>query len=478
MINIKKYTLSTTATIRDALKKIDQNMLGCVFLVDAKNKLKGIVTDGDIRRAFLKGATIKSPVKVAANSKPVFVYVNTSPEKTQAALSNKKIKILPILDRTKTVVDFIKYDQSVYFPVAQPVFEGNELRYVTDAVLSGWVSSAGSYITRFENEFAKFCKTKYAVACSNGTTALHLALLALGIGPGDEVIVPSLTFIATANAVRYVGATPVLVDVEPEYWQIDPASIEAAITKKTKAIIPVHLYGHPAKMDVIKKIAKKHKIFIIEDAAEAIGAEVYKQKVGSWGDLGIFSFYGNKIITTGEGGMVTTNNKKLAESLRVLRDHGMAKNRRYYHEVLGYNYRMTNIQAALGLAQLERIEQILKKKIKIADWYNQNLQNIPALSLQKEASWAKNVYWMFCILVDEKKLGFSRDTLIAKLKEVGVDTRPFFIPIHSQPIYGEHRALPLPHSHHLGKIGINLPSSVSLTQNDIAVIAKKIKQLL
>lgn len=472
-------TILSNATIREALKKIDSAMLGLLFVVDSKNTLLGVITDGDIRRALLQGYTLKDKVKKAANFKPTFVYEEAIADTINALLANSKIKILPVVTKAKKLINYIKFDQQVHFPVAQPIFQGNELRYITNAVLTGWVSSAGKYITKFEEEFATFCKVKYAIACANGTTALHLALLSLGIGPGDEVIVPSLTFIATVNAVKYVGATPVLVDVEKEYWQIDPKKIVEVITKKTKAIIPVHLYGHPAKMDDIKKIARHYKLFIIEDAAEALGAEVKGKVVGSWGDLGTFSFYGNKIITTGEGGMVTTNSKHLADKIRVLRDHGMSKKRRYWHEVLGYNYRMTNLQAALGLAQLENIQKILTRKIEIARWYNRYLANIPGLSLQREAPWAKNVYWMFCVLV--KNVGhprMSRESLIKYLDKEGVETRPFFVPVHLQPIYSEYKKLKLPQSEELSAQGLNLPSSINLRESDIQLIAQKIKKLI
>ena len=477
MKNIKKFTLQLNGTIRDALKKIDQTAVGCVFVVDEHDHLQGIITDGDVRRCLLKGNSLESPISKVINRHPLFAYEGASGDLIKKILGDKKIKILPIVSKKKVLLDFVKYDQSVHFPVAQPVFEGNELQYVTDAVLSGWVSSVGSYITKFEEAFAKFCDVKYAVACSNGTTALQLALLALDIGPGDEVIVPSLTFIASANAVRHVGAKPILVDVEKEYWQIDPSKIELAITARTKAVIPVHLYGHPAQMDEINKIAKRHKLFVIEDAAEATGAEVRGKKVGAWGDVATFSFYGNKIITTGEGGMVTTNDEKLAKKMLVLRDHGMSKERRYWHDVLGYNFRMTNLQAALGLAQLERIDKILKRKQEIARWYKKYLGKTPGLTLQREASWAKNVYWMFSVLVKPAD-AIKRNTIMKKLSIEGVDTRPFFVPIHQQPIYPDYEDLDLPESTSLSVAGINLPSSVNLTEKDIALIARKVKKVL
>lgn len=243
----------------------------------------------------------------------------------------------------------------MFIPVNEPLIAKNATKYVLDCLETGWVSSAGTYIEKFEKAFAKYLGVKHAITTTSGTTALHLALLTLGIGSGDEVIVPTLTMIASVNSICYVGAIPVLVDSEPETGNIDPKKIEEKITKKTKAIMPVHLYGHPADMDKIMEIAKKYKLAVVEDAAEAHGAEYKGEKAGSFGKINCFSFYGNKIVTTGEGGMVVTNDDKLAERARSLKDLAHSKKRRFLHEELGYNFRMTNMQAALGLAQLEEI---------------------------------------------------------------------------------------------------------------------------
>jgi len=307
---------------------------------------------------------------------------------------------------------------------------------------------------------------------ANGTVALHLALEALGIKPGDEVIVPALTFIATANAVKYVGAKPVFIDSEPRTWNIDPERIKEKITKKTKAIMPVHLYGHPCDMGIINEIAEKHDLKVIEDAAEAHGAEYKGKKVGSLSDVSCFSFYGNKILTTGEGGMCLTNDEKIAEKIEQLKDHGMSKERRYYHPQLGYNYRLTNIQAAIGLAQLERIEQTIDTKRRNAKTYNSLLKNVKGITLPVEEPWAKNVYWMYSILV-ERGYKLRRDELIGKLKKEGIDTRPFFIPLHKMPYLDE--GLKFPIAEELGEKGINLPSSVKLTKEQIEEITSFIK---
>jgi len=362
-----------------------------------------------------------------------------------------------------------------FIPVAEPVLSGNELAYVSDCVTSGWVSSIGQYVTRFEQDFAHFCGVKHGIATSNGTTALHLALVALGIGPGDEVIVPSLTFVATANVVVYTGAKPVFAESEPRTWNLDPADVARKVTPVTCAIIPVHVYGHPADMDAINAIAAKHNLHVIEDAAEAHGAEYKGRRVGAIGRMGAFSFYGNKIITTGEGGMITTDDDLLAGQLRQLRDHAMSPTRRYWHDAIGYNYRITNIQAALGVAQMERIQEFIARKRAIAALYNELLDSTPGLTLPVEEAWAKNIYWMYSILVDDSAR-VSRDELMAHLKARKIDSRPFFHPIHTLPPYATGQSLPV--AERLSRQGINLPSSTALTDDDIRRIARAIREAL
>lgn len=361
-------------------------------------------------------------------------------------------------------------------PVAEPQLGKEEEKLVVEGLRSGWISSIGKYIQQFEVEFAKFCGVKYGITTSNGTAALHLALVASGVGNGDEVIVPSMTFVATANAVSYTGAKPVFVDSELESWNIDPEKIKEKISSKTRAIIPVHLYGHPANMGPILSIARKYDLVVIEDAAEAHGA-LYKDKtVGALGDMACFSFFGNKIITTGEGGMVTTKSRDLAEKIRVLRDHGVSKRRKYYHPSLGFNYRMTNLQAAIGTAQLKKIKNILEQKRKIARIYAESLKSlVPDIILHPEAKWAKNVYWMYSILVP-KKGKRNRDFLMKELKKKGVDSRPFFFPVHRHSRYKTGESYPV--ADFLGHSGLNLPSSVNLKDEQIYYISEKIIKIL
>jgi perosamine synthetase len=370
-------------------------------------------------------------------------------------------------------------DQDKSIPVSEPFLGGNEEKYVAECVKSSWISSLGKYIPQFEEGFAKFCGAKHGVAVMNGTAAIQLALVALGVKPGDEVIIPDLTFVATASTVTYAGAVPVFVDSEPNTWNIDPEKIEAAITDKTKAIIPVHLYGHPCDMDPIMEIAKKHNLKVIEDCAEAHGAEYKGKKVGTIGDVGCFSFYGNKIITTGEGGLITTNDSELADRMQFLKDHAMKPEKRYWHPELGFNFRMTNVQAAIGVAQLEQIDNFLEIKKKNAKLYAELLKGIKGITIQPEAEWAKNVFWMHSILVDEQEFGCSRDDLIKKLKEKGIDTRTFFYPMHQLPPYEESNLNDetFPVATRLSQQGINLPSSVKLLKEDVEFICRTIAEI-
>jgi len=360
-------------------------------------------------------------------------------------------------------------------PIAEPEIGEEELKNVTEAVKSGWVSSKGPFIGEFEKSFSRYIGAKHGVATSNGTTALHLALEALGIKTGDEVIIPTLTFIASANVVKYTDARPVFVDSHSDYWCIDPEKMKEKITNRTKAIMPVHLYGHPCDMDPILRIAKKHNIFIVEDCAEAHGAIYKGKKVGSFGIISCFSFYGNKIITTGEGGMCLTNNEELAEKIRVLRDHGMSPQKRYWYDVVGFNYRMTNLQAAIGVAQLAKLDKFVEKKRRIARIYGESLKDVEGLELHPEMAWARNVYWMYSILV-KRASGITREYLAKKLNESGIDSRPFFYPVHTLPPYKENAAYPI--AEKLSQEGLNLPSSVKLSDENLATIANVLASCL
>lgn len=357
-------------------------------------------------------------------------------------------------------------------PIAVPLLDGNEKAYVLDCLESTWISSIGKYVERFESAFAEYCGVRHALTCSNGTTALHLALLALGVGPGDEVIVPTLTFVATANAVSFCGARPVLVDSEPETWNLDPALVEARIGPRTKGIIVVHLWGHPANVAPLREIARRRGLFLLEDAAQAHGAVYRGARVGSLADVGAFSFFGNKIVTTGEGGMVTTDDTALAERMRLLRSQGMDPQRRYWHPIIGYNYRMTNVAAAIGLAQLERIEDLLGRRREIAAWYRHELAGVPGLSWQADTEWARHAWWMVTPLMDLDSPAVRED-IIPQLARRGVEARPVVYPVHEQPPYAPDVAGErFPVAERVARRGINLPTWVGLTRDDVRYVCE------
>jgi perosamine synthetase len=361
-----------------------------------------------------------------------------------------------------------------FVPISKPFIGAREKELVLDALDSGWVSSIGKYIDQFEANFARYCGTEYALAVSNGTTGLHLALAALGLKPGDEVIVPDLTFVATANAVAYTGATPVLADIDADTLCIDPASVKSLISERTKAVIPVHLYGHPADMDALTEIGVAHGVDIIEDAAEAHGAEYKGRRVGGLGKCGVFSFYGNKVITTGEGGMLTTNDREFYQRAKRLRDHAMSPQRRYFHEERGFNYRITNLQAALGVAQLERIEDFLDRRMEIMGWYKQEIAATDQVRLNRVKNWAKSAFWMICLEIDWLD-ETRRDLFMQALKARGIDTRPYFCTMSSMPMYKQQ---PLPISANKSQIGLNLPSYYELTKSDVQRIGSDVNDVL
>lgn len=361
-------------------------------------------------------------------------------------------------------------------PVADPRLDGNELRYLTQCVQSGWISSAGRFVREFEEAFARAVGCRHGVACSSGTTALHLALAGLGAGPGDEVIVPTFSMIATANAVRYTGAAPVLVESERDTWNADVERLADAVTPRTRGIVVVHTYGHPVDMDPVRALAERRGLWVVEDAAEAHGARYRGRPAGSLGRAAAFSFYANKIVTTGEGGMVTTNDPALAALGRRLRDHAFSDERHFWHKYVGFNYRMTSLQAAVGLAQTERLEELVTIRRDHARRYSERLRRVAGLSLPVERPWARNVYWMYGVLVEDE-FGISRDELRRRLARRGIETRTFFIPIHLQPIYYEvFRGQRFPVAEELCRRGLYLPSGATLTEAEVAYVCDAVTE--
>lgn len=363
--------------------------------------------------------------------------------------------------------------------VNAPVVPPEAKQFINDCLDTGWISSAGKYLNEFEAGFAKYCGVKHGIAVCNGTVSLHVALAALNIGPGDEVIIPAMTIISCLNAVLYTGATPVIVDVEPDIYTIDPEQIKRALSPRTKAIMPVHIYGHPADMDPINEIAREHGLAVVEDAAEAHGAEYKGRRCGSFSTISSFSFYPNKLITTGEGGMVLTDDDELAARCRSLRDLCHLPGQRFHHAEVGFNYRMTNLQAALGCAQLLHADEYLAKKQRMGQMYNEGLQGIPGLALPVTRDWALNSYWMYAVRVTPEA-GMTRDEVRRKLLEKGVDTRDFFWSLSEQPMlkHINARVLPCPVSERLAREGFYLPSGLSLSVDELKYVIHATKQVL
>ena len=362
-------------------------------------------------------------------------------------------------------------------PVCEPVLDGREAEYVRQCVESGWISSAGSFIDKFESVFAEKVGARCGIATTSGTTALQLALAALGVGRDDEVIMPTFTMIATIHCVTHLGAVPVLVDANLRTWTMDVSQIEAKITPKTRAILPVHIYGYPCEMDEINAIARKHDLYVVEDAAEAHGARYKGRMCGSLSDVASFSFYANKIITTGEGGMVTTNDEELGALCRTLRDHAFSKERHFWHRYHGYNFRMSNLQAAVGVAQMERWDELVRARIDHARRYIDNLKDVPGLVMPPESDDRDNVFWMFGLRVEKDRFGIDRDELRRRLAESAIETRTFFVPMHLQPVFFERfNEQRYPVAEQLCAEGFYLPSSAKLTHSEIDFICEVIRK--
>ncbi len=473
---LENIVIAEDRNVYDVLELIDKNAKGVVFVVDKDNKICGVITDGDIRRGLLNNITINDKLTTVMNRSFVAVQENTSFDEVMERIGYK-YKSIPIVNSEGEIVDYYSLDLDCNIPISKPLFIGNELKYVTECIATNWISSKGKFVNMFESKFAEYIGSEYAAATSNGTTALHLALEALGIKAGDEVIVPALTFIATANAVTYTGAKPVFADSEMDTWNIDPKSIEAKITDKTKAIIPVHIYGQPAKMDEIMEIAKRNNLYVVEDAAEAHGAEYKGKKVGGIGHIGVFSFYGNKIITSGEGGMLVTNDAEIFRKSKILRDHGMNPEKKYWHDYIGFNYRMTNLQAAVGCAQLENIDYFLKKKQDIVETYKQCLSGVQKITPPPENSWSINVSWLYSVVFKGKSGAKSiRDRIIERLEEGNIECRPFFYPIHKLPPYFSEEILET--AEYLSANGINMPSYIDIETDNVKKVCNKLKELL
>lgn len=361
--------------------------------------------------------------------------------------------------------------------VAAPLLCGKEAEYVQECLQTTWISSNGRFISAFEEAFATFCGVNYAMACNNGTSALHLALLGAGIGPGDEVIVPTLTYVASANAVRYCGATPVFVDCDSQTMNLDVRLVANRLTSRTKAIMAVHLYGHPAEMDELSALARSHGLFLVEDAAEAHGALYRGRAVGTLGHVAAFSFFGNKILTTGEGGMVTTSDPELASRVKMLRGQGLDPERRYWFPIMGYNYRMTNVAAAIGLAQMERAQDHIKARHMVRNWYDRHLAGLRrSIRLPNEAEHVRHAFWSYVVILEDH-VSCPRDAFMERLDRFGIETRPVFHPLHTLPFYAQPQGT-FPVAEHIAQRGVSLPTHALLTEEDVVYIADCIRKVL
>jgi perosamine synthetase len=365
-------------------------------------------------------------------------------------------------------------------PVNEPLLNGREKELLIECIDTGWVSSDGPFVSRFERDFAGYIGVKHGVAVCNGTAALETALFAAGITKGDEVIMPAFTIVSCLVATIRLGAVPVLVDVEPDTWGMDVSQIGARITPRTKAIMAVHMYGHPVDMDPLLSLARANGLVVIEDAAEVHGAEYKGRKCGSLGDVSAWSFYANKIINTGEGGMVLTSDDRMAERAASYRNLCFRPERRFYHTELGFNYRMTNLQAALGVAQMERIEEFVGIKRRLGECYRRNLSGIHGIRFQVEKAWAKSVYWMYCVEIDEA-LGFTADDARSALAERGIGTRPFFLGLHEQPAahdLGLFQNERYPTTERIARQGLYLPSGLTLRESQVAEVTAAVREVV
>jgi perosamine synthetase len=449
-LQIDQYVCRRSDSIFSAIEKCLDNGCGTCFVVGDDKRLIGRITLNDLRRSVLDGSALSNPTvehQLTANRKLVNGQLRNS------TADNDVLRA--VVDEHGQLTS-IQVDRSLQFiQISRPDLQHEEFRSVLEAFISSWISSKGPYVERFEREFTTYVGAGYGVAVTNGTVALHLALMALGIGPGDEVIVPDLTFAATINAVLYCGATPVIVDVDADTWTLSRDAVAGACTSRTKAVIPVHLYGRPAEIGPIVSFARSRGIAVVEDCAEAPGAAYGAKKVGQHGDIACFSFYANKIVTTGEGGICVTDSPQLADVVRCMRDHGMTPGRSYWHERIGYNYRLTNLQAAIGQAQMGRIDSVLERNRGIEALYRRALGSIPGVSLAPSMKLPfRPVVWLTSILVPPG----ARDRIIAAAQEARIEMRPFFYPLSVLPPYAGYGRTG-PNSAALSASGINLPTS-------------------
>ena len=465
--------LEISSGLSKVFEILNKNPVEIVFLVE-KRKFIGSITNGDIRRAMAGGATIESSIYDIANLNSTFVEENASAELIYRSFNNG-VKWLPVLNPKKEIIEILSKNSERVIPISEPDIGPREIDLVNEVLTSNWISSSGIYINEFEKKFEEFTGAKHALSVCNGTQAIALALSALGVKSGDEVIVPALTFGATANAVIQIGAIPVFVDVEEDSYALSPKLIEKAISPKTKAIIVVHLYGKPARLSQIQEIANTRGIFLIEDCAEAIGTTITGKHVGSLSDAGTFSFFANKTVTTGEGGMVTFKDSEIFKTAKLIRSHGFDPSERYWHKVWGTNMRLTNIQAAIGVGQMERVESFIESKRRSAALYNKLFENLNLSQILKphSYSWGNESNWLYVLELSQE---ISISELSGFLSQKRIETRRVFHPLPKQPAFKSYINPPqaFPISEIKYNQGLCLPSSTRLKDADIRTVVDEI----
>ena len=475
---LQKFIVQVPIKISKILKKININEKGIVFVVDKNFKIKGSISDGDIRRYLLRKGKLSKTIELSStliNKKIIIKDSKSSIEEILSTLNskknNKEIKCLPLVDRQLRVVDISTREKIRGYPLASPSIGEQELANIVNVVKSGWISSRGSYISKFEKKFEKYLGGGNAIALTNGTNALQIGLMALGIKKGDEVILPNFTFGGTINAILNAGAVPVIADVCKNNWTLNSINVQKKLTKKTKAIMPVHIYGQPYEISSLKKIAKRNNLLIIDDCAEAIGAKYKGKIVGLENDCSCFSFFANKTITTGEGGMAVFKKKLHAEKARILINQGLSEKIKYYHEYAGSNFRMTNMQASIGVAQLNIINKLLKIRKKVFKIYNNSFGNYSYLTLLPHNNWSENSYWLYTLVtnnIGQKK----RDKLILNLQKLGIECRPGFYSLNKMKPFKKYAKGKFNNSNYLSENSISLPTT-NLTKKDQEYIISK-----
>jgi perosamine synthetase len=474
--------VQSSATVSEAILRIDANLMGVVFVVEAGRRLVGSVSDGDIRRSLLRNDfSMEWPVTRVMNAHPSFLRVGTGAEEAFQALSqgiSSGKSVFPRVDAQGEIKSFSHRADWGLIPIAEPQLSGNEASYVLECIESNWISSTGPFVERFERAFADFTGLASPVAVSNGTVALTLALQSLGLPAKAEVIVPDFTFAASANAVIAAGGVPVLADVEASTWGVSRATVEHLISERTWGIMAVHMYGNPCDTEDLSELCKERGLRLIEDCAEAIGSTIGSSHVGGYGDAAAFSFFGNKTLTTGEGGMVFFRNPDDANFARVLRDHGMSKSQRYWHDVVGFNYRLTNLQAAVGVAQCERAALLVESKLVNAATYIRCLESVDLVSPMPTSRFGDSSYWLMPVMI-AAHADITRDSLMEHLASQGIQTRITFPPLHAMPAFSEYRgAGDFPNSIDIASRGVCLPNNPGMNEQDVERVVESLAEAM